>query len=349
MIILLLPAGIILLSLIGIVSYLQFTEYQPATVEAVVPTGNGKPLPAGKADFTFVSWNIGYAGLGKEMDFFYDGGKTVRPGEEYSRNNFSGICGVLKKLDTADFVMIQEIDVHSKRTYFHNQLEEMNRLFPGHASIYATNYRVGFIPLPFRDPIGRVDAGLATYSAYSPDNCERHAYDAYFYWPKRLMFLKRCFIASYYSLGIDRQLVVVNLHNSAFDESGELRKKELSQLQSFLLREYQKGNYVIAGGDWNMNPPGFDQSLISTGDKTFADGFKLQEPLMPGWQVVYDPLVPSERMTDEAYRKGETPVTVIDFFITSPNITVISRHTLDLGFANSDHNPVLVSIRLNNE
>ena len=33
---------------------------------------NEKFLNESQREFTFLSWNIGYAGLGKEMDFFYD-------------------------------------------------------------------------------------------------------------------------------------------------------------------------------------------------------------------------------------------------------------------------------------
>ena len=37
---------------------------------------------------------------------------------------------------------------------------------------------------------------------------------------------------------------------------------------------------------------------------------------------------------------------MIDGFILSPNVTLESVETLDLGFANSDHNPVRISVEL---
>ena len=39
---------------------------------------NGTMVVTGES-FNVVTWNIGYAGLDREMDFFYDGGTRVRP------------------------------------------------------------------------------------------------------------------------------------------------------------------------------------------------------------------------------------------------------------------------------
>lgn len=37
---------------------------------------------------------------------------------------------------------------------------------------------------------------------------------------------------------------------------------------------------------------------------------------------------------------------VIDGFIISPNVELLDVETLDLGFENSDHNPVIISFSL---
>jgi hypothetical protein len=37
---------------------------------------------------------------------------------------------------------------------------------------------------------------------------------------------------------------------------------------------------------------------------------------------------------------------VIDGFILSPNVELKNVETMDLGFANSDHNPVLINVSL---
>jgi len=46
------------------------------------------------------------------------------------------------------------------------------------------------------------------------------------------------------------------------------------------------------------------------------------------------------------YKKGETATTVIDFFLLSPNIEKVETSNVDLNFQNSDHQPVLLKIKL---
>ncbi|NJM15621.1 MAG: hypothetical protein HC896_09850 [Bacteroidales bacterium] len=47
------------------------------------------------------------------------------------------------------------------------------------------------------------------------------------------------------------------------------------------------------------------------------------------------------------YVKGNTKVTTIDFFLTSPNVQVKDVKTLDYNFKHSDHHPVYLSFKLN--
>ncbi len=338
--------GLPSLALIGLLFFLQFTEYNPALIEPVTAKGKGRPLPADKTEFSFLTWNVGYAGLGSGMDYFFDGGGTVRSGKAEMEKYFQGISRELKSSDTLDFMYIQEIDRDCKRTYRQDQQSGIEAALPEYCSAFALNYVVKFIPVPFSEPIGKVNAGLCTFSRYPPENSERHAYDAYFCWPKRLLWLKRCFICSAFTVCGGKQLILVNLHNSAYDETGELRRKELDILQTYLQREYQKGNYIIIGGDWNMNPKEFNQKKINSGDKTFSIQYSLDDNFMPGWKAVYDPLLPTNRNLDAPYQKGKTGTTIIDFFVISPNVEVLTCFTADRGFANSDHNPVFAKFRL---
>jgi len=347
--IMVIAAGIPLTAAIGFVLYLQFTEYKPAPVEQAETSGKGRPLETDKTDFTVLSWNIGYAGLGREMDYFYDGGTMVQPGKANLENYLKGIYSELKSMDTLDFIFLQEVDINSKRTYHQDQLKELKKALPQYCNIFALNYKVGYIPIPVLEPIGQVNAGLCTFSKHPPESNERHAYDAFFSWPKRLAFLKRCFLASSIEVCGGKQLIMVNLHNSAYDVTGELRGKELALLQVYLQREYEKGNFIVAGGDWNMNPRGFRPEKISSGDKSYSIQPAMDSTFMPGWQIVYDPLLPTNRNTDAPYKKGVTGTTVIDFFLVSPNVKVLNCYTIDKRFEDSDHNPVFAKFRLQPE
>ena len=188
-----------------------------------------------------------------------------------------------------------------------------------------------------QNPWGKFGQAWLHFSKFKPETAERHAYNAFFPWPKRLVILKRCFIVSEYPLFGGKELIMINLHNSAYDATGLLRQEELNQLQAYLENEYSKGNYVICGGDWNNNPNGFDTLAIKSGDKAFAINPPIGKSFMPGWQMVFDPSMPTNRNVDKPYAKGSTGTTIIDFFIISPNVKAESCKTIDMGFENSDH------------
>ncbi|NJM15622.1 MAG: hypothetical protein HC896_09855 [Bacteroidales bacterium] len=68
--------------------------------------------------------------------------------------------------------------------------------------------------------------------------------------------LDRCFLLQRFGLSNGKQLVVINTHNSAYDD-GTLRNLQMNYLKTILKNEQASGNYIIVGGDWNQCPPGF--------------------------------------------------------------------------------------------
>jgi hypothetical protein len=64
------------------------------------------------------------------------------------------------------------------------------------------------------------------------------------------------------------------------------------------------------------------------------------------WTWAYDNKIPSNRTVIAPYNPSETTTTVIDFFLLSPNISSVSIKCVDLGFQNSDHNPVIMQAKL---
>ena len=102
--------------------FLTITEYYPKTTEAALI---GKPETASASvtdfktggEYTMISWNIGYAALGKDDDFFMDGGKEIQPkAKEIVQKYLIGITDTLKK-NPADIYFIQEIDEKAQRSY----------------------------------------------------------------------------------------------------------------------------------------------------------------------------------------------------------------------------------------
>jgi endonuclease/exonuclease/phosphatase family metal-dependent hydrolase len=131
-----------------------------------------------------------------------------------------------------------------------------------------------------------------------------------------------------------KDLVVINTHNSAYD-NGKLKSKEMAYLKDFLLREYQEGNYVIVGGDWNQSPPKVSYEEVSRAGGVAP--ISLNHPT----NITTD-FMPK----DWKWAYGVTPVSLIDFYLVSPNIEIVSVEGKNLKFEHSDHNPVLMTLRL---
>ena len=302
-------------------------------------------VPVNK-ELTILSWNIGYGGLGKEMDFFYEGGKRVRPEKDEFSRYMNGISQFLTAQDSVDFIFLQEVDMYSKRSYYNDEAVEISNALKGHCYAIAENYNSSFVPLPVTEPMGRVVSGIITFSRFNPESAERIGFGTTFSWPKQLFFLQRCFIVFRFNLNNGKELILINTHNSTFDKGGTLRKQELARLRSYMVEEYLKGNYVVAGGDWNNNPVGFFREAISSGDATKTIEPVILSSYLPGWRFAFDPAHPSNRDVDGPYQKGKTKTTIIDFFVLSPNVELVSANTYETGFEFSDHQPVSIKIRL---
>ena len=152
---------------------------------------------------------------------------------------------------------------------------------------------------------------------------------------------------SVFSTGKQEELVVINVHNSAYDQDGKLKGLQLEYIRELLLNEYENGNYVVAGGDWNMCPPYFRFDGYMPGRTQGYTQLNIPELFFPAdWLWIYDANYPTNRKTKTAYQAGSTFVTLIDFFLVSPNVRVKNVETLHLDFEYSDHQPVRMAVEL---
>ncbi|MFA5972072.1 MAG: endonuclease/exonuclease/phosphatase family protein [Lentimicrobiaceae bacterium] len=334
-------SGLVLLFLAGFLLFATVTDYKPDEKETLVMKKSLFPDTIAAGRLEIYTWNIGYGGLGRKMDFFYENGKMVRPEKEYYKHCRDGIIQELKTLNKPDFIFLQEVDQQSHRTYLDNQVERLEAVFKEYFAFFALNYKVPFVPVPLYEPMGKVKAGLLTLSRYEPIEAERYSFPSSYSWPKRLFMLDRGFILTRFIVGNGKQLVLINTHNSAFSDAADMRAKELNMLKDIIEKEYSIGNYVIVGGDWNQNPLPFNQDSIQDGNKAYAISPEIPADFLPaGFTWAFDPRYPTNRNVDIPYTKGKTGTTIIDFFVLSPNIHLITTHTLQTNFEFSDHQPV---------
>lgn len=299
-------------------------------------------------EYEILTWNIGYAGLDKNMDFFYDGGKKVRTTKPQLTKNLQHIGDFIQQNDTLDFILIQEIDRSSRRSYKINELEELKSKLNRFDYFFGKNYDVSFVPVPVFNPLGKVLSGIATFAAYSPSEALRYSFPGNYTWPKSLFMLDRCFVVCRFPTDNGKEFILINTHNSAYDD-GSLRKMQMDYLRDFLVNEYNAGNYILVGGDWNQCPPGFKPGFTNQPWDTLNLSFIPDDYLPANWTWAFDPSAPSNRRVVTQYEEGRTPVTVIDFFLLSPNLNLYGIRTIDLKFENSDHNPVIITFKFSEQ
>ena len=318
-------------------------EWTPEAIEqAEYITDDHSEQLGVEQDIHILSWNVGYASLDKTEDFFMDGGSMVRPASEsVVQDNLAGISSLLESREP-DVIFLQEVDKKSKRSYKINEVEYLSSRLPGYSSVYALNFSCLYVPYPF-PTIGQVNSGIYTLTKYPFSKAKRYQLSLSYSWPVRMANLKRCMLVDRIPIqGTDQELVLVNFHLEAYAPL-EAKERQTYLLKTICVGEYESGNYVIAGGDWNMTFPDVDPSLypITETDNYVAES--MDPDLCPsGWSFAYDESVPTCRLLNKPYDADDpnTQYYVIDGFLLSPNVSLQSVETLDLGFENSDHNPV---------
>ncbi len=330
----------------GLVGYLTVTEYNPAHAELAERGANNTLGKLTKTNLRLVTFNTGFGGLGEDADFFMDGGEGVNPtSQETVERNMIGIEEILSE-QNADILLLQEVDTDSKRSFHLNQWLQYEYDLEDYETRFAMNYSCDYVPYPLNDRIGEVHSGIATYSRYDITSATRYSLPCPFSWPTRVANLKRCMLVTRTPIeNKEQELVIVNFHLEAYDD-GEGKAAQFEQLLTFLQTEYEKGNYVIAGGDFNQ---AFPDSLERYPIKATTEWEpSITEELPKDWQYAYDESVPTCRLLNQPYQPAseKTQYYVIDGFIVSPNVSVDRVETLDEGFVYSDHNPVVLDITL---
>jgi endonuclease/exonuclease/phosphatase family metal-dependent hydrolase len=340
-----LTAVVIVVLIIAVGSFLAWCtamEYRPRDSQTLrverPPAGSEIHIPGPDDPLTLISFNIGYGGLGQGQDFFMDGGKTVTPTADDVDANMTGILEAVAA-NPADVYLFQEVDTASQRSHDVDEAALLRKALPMNSS-FAFNFRSTFTPYPW-PPIGKVNSGLLSMTTLRQPSATRVSLPVPFSWPERLFNLKRCLLVERIDTADDRELVIVNLHLEAYAD-GEARVVQTEMLMDLLEAEYEAGNYVIAGGDFNQTFPGVDYPRVSD---EWQPGV-LEEGILPdGWSYANDAGVATSRLNDRPW-DGTNQIFGIDGYILSPNVTALEVQTIDLGFDHSDHNPVRLKAQL---
>ena len=296
-----------------------------------------------------LTWNTGYGALDERQDCYWDGGKGVY-GESKAvvEENIDALKAKIKELDP-DIFLLQELDLDSKRSFYVDEYASFKEEFKENEynNTFARNFKAGVVPLPIYQMTGKVDAGIATFAKYQLNDSERIQLPIPFSWPMKLFNLKRCLLVNRIPLeGSEKELIIINLHLEAYDD-GEGKAKQLAMLMDIMKEELAKGNYVIAGGDFNQTFSTTNyQKYPKTTDWTCP---VIDASLYSDFYFKMDDTHPTCRSLNKVYKdadKSDFQYWMIDGFIVSNNITINNLETINLDFKNTDHNPVSMKVTL---
>jgi len=315
----------------------------------ITSKGQVKDFVSTDTEYSILSYNIGYGALISDYSFFMDGGKESKARDE--KDLIANVAGIAKQINDAnvDFVMIQEVDVDATRTFGFNEVEDLENKLEFGNYVYAQNYDSPFLFYPVLDPIGASESGILTGSKYKITESLRRQLPIASGFSK-FFDLDRCFSVSRIPVNNNKQLVIYNLHLSAYGSNPTIREQQLNTLFEEMKKDLEKDNYVICGGDFNHN-------LRAKWDETKAPDWAqpfphdvLPEKTAFGFKVsnYTDIDADSCRNNDTGYVKGTTFTVLLDGIIVSDNVKVDFYQVLELEFERSDHNPVLMKFKLMN-
>lgn len=342
---------IILLAAAGYVAYVVLSYSRIEDNQTLTPSGTASEaaVEVGK-EYTIATQNIGFGAYVADFTFFMDGGK-----ESWARSEESVIDCVNDAASTIasyepDFVFFQEVDTDSTRSYHVDEAAILENALQGFSNVRAVNYHSAFLMYPFNQPHGASNSCIMTFSkAGITEGLRRQLTISTSF--SKFLDLDRCYSKSRVPVDNGAELVLFNVHLSAYGGSDEIRTSQMTQLFNDIKSEYDKGNYVVCGGDFNHDFTGDSKDVLNnfdTGDYGWAQPLPV-ELLPEGLTVCTDyndgKLIASCRNCDIPYVEGNF-VVVVDGFIVTDNVTTTYLENKDLGFEYSDHNPVVMKFVL---
>lgn len=353
-------AGILLLAVLAaVLCYVGYVFGTYSRIEdnqelSVTHGSSGVQTAEPETDYKILSWNIGFGAYEEDFGFFMDGGTESRAwSRDRLKKNLDAI-GETAAAQDADLMLLQEVDFDSDRSYHVDEALKL-RTFDGldvsTDSVFAVNYHSAYLFYPITQPHGASNSGLLTTSKLGIRSAVRRSLPVETGVTK-LLDLDRCYSVSKIPVSNGKALCLYNLHLSAYTSDGKIADEQLELLLSDMQAEYEAGNYVIGGGDFNKDLlEGGSEAYfgVSTEDYTWAQPLRFDLLEKTDIRLIApqgkDGAVPTVRNADGPYHDGQLVLSV-DGFLVSPNVEVTDSEVVSTGFAYSDHNPICMSVTL---
>ena len=350
------PVYVILAAVLTAVSYVAHVFLTFSRIEdnlVLEPDGESDVVASSGEEYTIVTFNIGYGSYTADYTFFMDEGRESRArSKESVINCITGTADTSLSFDP-DIVLFQEVDTDSTRSFHVEQRDMINGIFAQkgvYDNVFAQNYHSAYLMYPLTEPHGASNSGLLTESRFDITSALRRSLPISTGFNK-VLDLDRCYSISRIPVDNGKELVIFNQHLSAYGTDAAQGNAQLEKILTDMQTEYEKGNYVICGGDYNHDFTTTSKEYFNPGtDKTYSWCEPFPDDILPlglskCTQYTGD-LVPTARYTNEPYNENSFTV-IVDGFIVSDNISVLSVKNIDRSFEYTDHNPVVMDFRLN--
>jgi endonuclease/exonuclease/phosphatase family metal-dependent hydrolase len=226
---------------------------QPRDKLSEIITYTDKPEPPQSQEsqeiFTVMTYNIGY------LSAMTNNQPVKRPGKSFFDKNMEAFLRLLNETQP-DIIGLQEVDFHSQRSHYVNQLKTIAEKADYPYSSLAINWDKRYLPFPSWPPslhFGRVLSGQAVLSRWPILSTERIVLPKpgstpFFY---NAFYLDRLIQVVKIKIG-RRNLVILNVHLDAIDR--ETRQDQAQRLLN-IYHSFKDDYPVLLLGDFNSIPP----------------------------------------------------------------------------------------------
>lgn len=342
--------ALVLIAALAYVAYVVFSYSRIPDYQPLAPEGEASALAQTGQAYTVVTQNLGFGAYTPSFTFFMDGGvgsraespESVRACVEEGARTVAAL--------SPDFVFFQEVDIDSDRSYHIDERTLLSPFFEGCASVFAQNYHSAYLFYPFYEPHGASQSGLLTVSRLAVSQASRRSLPISEGFSK-FLDLDRCYSVSRVPCENGKELVLFNVHLSAYGGSDEIRTAQMTQLLSDMQAEFEKGNYAVCGGDFNHDFTGHSTQDLNGGESVdFGWAQPFPDDLLAQTGCVrradgYQTLVPTCRNCDVPYQEGNFTI-IVDGFLVTENVEILSVQNVDTRFSYSDHNPAVLQFLL---
>ena len=251
-----LTLSLIFFILIGCEPFVSdFTDSsEPLLFKASIIDNNSNSYQGG--EIKVLTWNIRF-GIGR-FPFFGDScGEGVIADEETVSNAMQAIADTLNKIN-ADIVLLQEVDIESKRSGYWNQIQYLLDNTYLNYGVYASMWEADYIPT---DGLGRINTGNAILSRYEIESAERIQLSLrtdqteliqYFYLRRNILKAEIPELTNG-----QKKFFAVNIHATAF-ATDNTKEKHITKYLEVLENIHSDEHIFVSGGDLNAVPPGAD-------------------------------------------------------------------------------------------